>query len=209
VAEHACPLGTLTETLIFLGWSIAMIYLLFGPAYRLSLMGAFTAPLVLLLQMVALFLPEAALPPFFRPNPWVEAHAALSLVAFGAFGLAAISGIMFLVQEGQLKSQRPAPIFHYLPPISVLQVVTLRILCLGLFVLTLSFVVGHHAHLAVAGAKFGLSLLIWLLYLALIVTAKFGLLTGRRFALAVTLTFLLALGLLPVIQYFSTNSPIH
>src|ERR1700686_639856 len=41
-----CPITNLFEVFIFLGWSIALIYVLIGPAYRLSLMGAFPAPLV-------------------------------------------------------------------------------------------------------------------------------------------------------------------
>src|ERR1700720_1457142 len=45
-----CPLTNLFEVFIFVAWSIALIYLLVGPTYRLSLMGAFTAPLVVLLQ---------------------------------------------------------------------------------------------------------------------------------------------------------------
>src|SRR4029453_14846012 len=49
-----CPLTNLFEVLIFLAWSVALIYMLVGPVYRLSLMGAFTAPLVFLLQAFAL-----------------------------------------------------------------------------------------------------------------------------------------------------------
>src|SRR5436189_5901867 len=49
-----CPLTNLFEVFIFLAWSVALIYMLVGPAYRLSLMGAFTAPLVVLIQVFAL-----------------------------------------------------------------------------------------------------------------------------------------------------------
>src|SRR5438132_13547742 len=49
-----CPLTNLFEVFIFLAWSIGLIYMLVGPAYRLSLMGAFTAPVVVLLQGFAL-----------------------------------------------------------------------------------------------------------------------------------------------------------
>jgi len=200
---HACPIGTLPEILIFLGWSIALIYLVIGPTYRLSLMGAFTAPLVLFLQIVAIVLPAEPSRPPHAPNPWVEAHAALSLVAYGAFGLACIAGLMFLVQEDQLKSRRPALIFHYLPPISILSQAILRLLWTGVVLLTLGFAAGWHAHLPIAGAKFWFSLAIWLLYAGLLLGAKAGVLTGRRKAIASAATFLLILILLPVIQHLS------
>ena len=203
--EHSCPIANLSETLIFLAWSIALIYLVIGPTYRISLMGAFTAPLVLLLQIVAVLLPETTHASFFRPNPWVETHAALSLVAYGAFGLACVAGLMFLVQEGQLKSRHPAPIFHHLPPISILSEAILRLLWIGLLGLTISFAAGLLAHLAVAGGKFWFSLLIWLLYAAILSGAKMGALTGRRFAISVLAAFLIALILLPIIQHLSSR----
>ena len=202
-AEHSCPLGSLPETLIFLSWSIALIYLVIGSTYRLSLMGAFTAPLVLLLQIVALLLPGEAHTGFFRPNPWVETHAALSLVAYGAFGLACIAGIMFLIEEGQLKSRRPAPIFHYLPPITVLAEAMKRLLWVGFLLLSLSFAAGMHARLFVSGEKFIFSMLIWVLYALLLAGANKGILSNRRFALLSAGTFLLALALLPLIQHLS------
>src|SRR5437762_12224510 len=52
-----CPLTNLFEVFIFLAWSVALIYMLVGPTYRLSLMGAFTAPLVVLVQGLALIAP--------------------------------------------------------------------------------------------------------------------------------------------------------
>src|SRR5947207_5270277 len=76
VRGHAigrCPITNLFEVFIFLAWSIALVYLAVGPAYRLSLMGAFTAPLVLLIQGFALLapvdIPHLAL---IAVNPWLE-----------------------------------------------------------------------------------------------------------------------------------------
>src|SRR5467141_1274468 len=85
-AVGRCPITNLFEVFIFLAWSIALIYMLIGPAYRLSLMGFFTAPLVFLLQLFALLAP-IDVPHAARvvPNPWLEFHASMSLVAYGAF----------------------------------------------------------------------------------------------------------------------------
>src|ERR1043166_3849929 len=66
-----CPLTNLFEVFIFLAWSIALIYMLIGPAYRLSLMGAFTAPLVFVLQGFALIAPIDVHHPVKVPaNSW-------------------------------------------------------------------------------------------------------------------------------------------
>src|SRR2546423_15555882 len=79
-----CPITNLFEVFIFLAWSLALIYLLIGPAYRLSLMGAFTAPLVLLIQTFALLAPiDVRHPVRLSVNPWLEFHASISMIAYG------------------------------------------------------------------------------------------------------------------------------
>src|SRR5262249_58616778 len=80
-----CPITNLFEVIIFVAWSVALFYMVVGPAYRLSLMGAFTAPLVVLLELFALIAPiEKPRSPRVPPNPWLEVHASMSLVALGA-----------------------------------------------------------------------------------------------------------------------------
>src|SRR4030095_820396 len=111
-----CPITNLFEVFIFLAWSVALIYMLVGPAYRLSLMGAFTAPLVFLLQGFALIAPIDVRHAVKTPaNSWLEFHASISIVAYGAFGLACIAGVMYLVQESQLKTHQLHSIFYHLP----------------------------------------------------------------------------------------------
>src|SRR5215213_2741398 len=119
VRGHAvgrCPITNLFEVFAFLSWSIALIYLLVGPAYRLSLMGAFTAPLISIIQVTALLSPIDAPHKVRAPaNSWLEFHASMSMIAYGAFALAFVAGLMYLVQERQLKSRQIGSIFHHLP----------------------------------------------------------------------------------------------
>jgi ABC-type transport system involved in cytochrome c biogenesis permease subunit len=58
-----CPITNLFEVFVFLAWSIVLTYMVVGPAYRLSLMGAFTAPLVFVIQGFAL-LAKVPMPQF-------------------------------------------------------------------------------------------------------------------------------------------------
>jgi hypothetical protein len=71
-----CPLTNLFEVFIFLSWSVVLLYLVVGPAYRLSLLGAFTSPLVFVFQVFALLAPiDAPAKTKIAPNPWLELHA--------------------------------------------------------------------------------------------------------------------------------------
>src|SRR6267154_1820743 len=128
-----CPLTTLFEVFVFLAWSVAMIYLVIGPAYRLSLMGAFTAPLVFLIQTFALLAPiDIPHPARLPANPWLEFHASMSMIAYGAFALACVAGVMYLVQERQLKTHKIHSVFYYLPPLTNLFSALTRLFCVGI-----------------------------------------------------------------------------
>src|SRR5207237_312121 len=142
-ALGSCPITNLFEVLVFLAWSIALIYVLIGTTYRFSLMGAFTAPLVFLLQVAALLAPidiPRASP--IAPNPWLEFHASISIVAYGAFALACVAGAMYLVQERQLKTHQLHSIFYHLPPLTSLFSALTRLLLLGFALYTAGLISG-------------------------------------------------------------------
>lgn len=200
---RACPLTNLFEVLVFLAWSIVLLYLIVGPAYRLSLMGAFTAPVVLVIQLLALLAPIDRISPRISTNAWVEAHAALSIVASGAFGLGCIAGVMYLVQERQLKSGRVSELLLNLPPITDLGAINTRLVLVGFIILTFAFVAGLAAGIPVSGLKTGSSFGIWAIYGTLLVLSGFRLVAAKRTAASSIAIFLVALAALPGINYLS------
>jgi ABC-type uncharacterized transport system permease subunit len=159
----------LFEVFIFLAWSIALIYMLVGPAYRLSLMGAFTAPLVFLIQAFALIAPiDVRHVSEALANPWLEFHASISIIAYGAFALACIAGVMYLVQERQLKTHHLHSIFYHLPPLSDLFAAITRLLWLGFVLYTLGLVSGFFTGRPLPRVQVVASIGVWLLYAAIL-----------------------------------------
>ena len=199
-----CPLTNLFEFIVFLTWTMVLLYLLIGPAYRLSLLGAFTAPLVFVLQTVALAAPIDTLGAFHPPNFWLEAHAALSVIAYGAFGTASIAGIMYLAQEKQLKTHRLRPIFFEMPPIVHLATTNLRLIGAGFLLLTLGTLAGIAVRTPANALKQTWGMAIWAIYLAILLAHRIG---PRRIALLSVSAFLLALSSLGWINYFA--HPVH
>ena len=172
-AIGGCPLTNLFEVLVFLCWSVALIYLVIGTTYRHSLMGAFTAPMIFCIQTAALVLPIDR-----EPEPaaaaqtaaaggssfWLELHAAVSLMAYGAFALAGIAGIMYLVQERQLKTRNLNSLFYHLPPIRDLGKVNTRLILAGFLLLTAGLLAGFAVGLETAGIKLIAGIGVWVLY---------------------------------------------
>src|SRR5205807_8999800 len=168
-----CPITNLFEVIIFVAWSVALFYLIVGRAYRLSLMGAFTAPLVVFLLRFALFAPSDSLQRGRLPaNPWLEFHASISLVAYGAFALACIAGVMYLVQERQLKTHQLRSVFYHLPPLTDLFAAITRLLWWGFALYTLGLVSGFFVGQPLPYVRMVCAIAVWLLYA--------GILQGRH-----------------------------
>lgn len=207
VRGHAlgrCPITNLFEVFIFLAWSVSLIYLLVGPAYRLSLMGAFTAPLVFGLQTFALLAPidqRHALQ--HSPSPWLEFHASISLIAYGAFALACVAGLMYLVQERQLKRRQLNSMFYHFPPLTDLFAAITRLLWLGFGLLTLGIAAGFFTGQPLPYGKVAWSLGVWLFYAVILLARHLGTMAPRRIATLCVLAFSAALTLLWGITFLS------
>jgi HemX protein len=206
-AEGRCPITNLFEVLVFLAWSIALIYLLIGPTYRLSLMGAFTAPLVFLLQFFALLAPIDQ-PRTVRlvPNAWLEFHASISLMAYGAFALACVAGAMYLVQERQLKTHELRSIFYHLPSLPSLFSAMMRLLWLGFALYTAGLISGFFTGEPLPWTKIILAVAIWIFYGAILQGRYFRWVAPRRMAALCIVAFAAALSLLWSIEFVAHHA---
>lgn len=192
-----CPLTNLFEVFIFLAWSVALIYMLVGPTYRLSLMGAFTAPLVVLLQGFALIAPIDIRHSVQLPaNPSLEFHASVSLIAYGAFALACIAGVMYLVQERQLKTHHLHSIFYHLPPLTDLFAAITRLLWWGFVLYTVGIVSGFFTGRPLPRVQVVAAVGLWLLYAAILQGRHLRRIAPKRVAALCIVGFSAALTLL-------------
>lgn len=206
ILKH-CPITNLFEVFIFLCWSAVMLYLVTGQAYRLSLMGAFTSPLVFVLQLFALLAPidtDVAKRVGIPPNPMLEAHAALSVIAYGAFAVAGVAGGMYLAQERQLKTHHLRTIFFQMPPIADLAVALKRLLLIGFTLLTFGLLAGFVV--GAPGLKVAWGLGVWLIYGVILLAEKWKKVSPRRVALLSVAAFSLTLMTLWGVNFISPKS---
>lgn len=203
-----CPLTNLFEVFVFLAWSVALIYLLVGPTYRLSLMGAFTAPLVFALQTFALLAPiDIPHPARLPANPWLEFHASISMIAYGAFALACVAGVMYLVQERKLKTHQLHSIFYHLPPLTNLFAALTRLLWLGFALYTAGLVSGFFTGGPLPRVKMICAFGVWLFYGAILQGRHLRWFAPRRVAALCVLAFSAAISVLWAINFVSQSRP--
>ncbi len=137
------PVTSLHEAYSFFGWCVVGLYLLFQLRYDLPSIGAFATPIALFLVMGAVATPGEItdLPPALQ-SWWLPVHVILLFVGNGAFALAAVAGLMYLIQERQLKKKKLGALFHRLPNIDVLDEINYRCLTIGFPLLTLGIITG-------------------------------------------------------------------
>jgi ABC-type transport system involved in cytochrome c biogenesis permease subunit len=192
-----CPLTNLFETQAFIAWSAVLFFLLIGPSYQVSFLGAFTAPLVLAICLTALVLPVDVThaEPLAR-SAWVEFHAAIAIVAYGAFALAFVTGAMYLFQERQLKTRRLSSSFLLLPSIEQLDVIHFRLLIMGFAMLTAGMIGGIISYHIVGHwttPKIIWAFSVWVVYGALVLARGLWALRGRKVAVVSMTSFVLML----------------
>jgi ABC-type uncharacterized transport system permease subunit len=208
---HRCPLTNPFETTVFITWAAVLFYLLIGPAYRVSFLGAFTAPVVLAICLVALLgLDDAPGATKVSRSAWVDFHAAIAIVAFGAFALAFVAGAMYLLQERQLKSRKLSSSFLLLPSIEQLDVINFRLIVLGFAMLTVGMVGGMISYRIVGHwtvPKMVWAWVVWLIYAGMLAARQFWSVRGRKAVLASMLAFVFLLVTFWGVSVFGSMHP--
>ena len=194
-----CPVTDLVEILVFVSWSMVIIYLLFGSSYRISLMGVFTSPLVFLICIAAIILPfdeqEALAVAAARREvePWTELHIAISLISYGAFGMACVSGAMFLIQERQVRLGKLETLFYNLPPMQNLAKAVFRLMIFG--VILLAFGIFSAEKIPPSGTQHAIWPLyvIWIIYAFICCLDVFRGVLARRLSQFAVVAFIFSL----------------
>ena len=208
-----CPIHNLYEATKFVAWTMTATYLVFGLWTRLRFLGAFAAPLLFGIGVFVLSLPPDVGSP---GNPefsvgWRTLHVAPFVLSYGAFGMGAVAGLMYLTQERNLKLHKLRALTAFMPPIQRLELVIRALLIAGFVLLTAALVISA-LYLRQQGLSFTAdfkilwALFVWALYLGLLLMRWKFWPGGRRFAWGSIVVFAF---LLLTFWGSSLMSPIH
>lgn len=207
---HACAVAIKTVALVTepgarfsFTWGMSVLaflvvggFLLGGKRYRLPVIGAFVAPLVLAIVVPAHLVPalegrvqvDGVVLPF---------HIAVALSGVAMFALGCGVAVMYLILERQLKEKRLGALFRRLPSLQLLDTLNQKFVVLGFAFLSLTIVTGaFFAHLE-AGPLFALepkqafSFLAWGLVAVVLFLRQTTGWRGRKVALATMASFAL------------------
>lgn len=194
------PITSYHETVSFFAWSIAWSYLLFRWRYTVKNFGTFVSVLTLLLMSMAAVASREILPlvPALQ-SWWLPVHASIALVADGFLALACIGGIMYLLQEREIKRKRFGLFYSRLPSLEALDKLNHHCLSIGFPLMTLGIIAGSIWAKQAWGSywqwdpKETWSLITWFLYAALVHQRFTVGWRGRRAAIMSIVAFLAVL----------------
>lgn len=169
------PILNIAEAFGFFAWALAGVYLVLYAKFRLMVLGAFVSPLAVLLGLLCAFLPAEPITvsPIYR-SLWLTFHLATVFSGYGFFALAFLAGLMYLLQEGQIKAKRTGMIYRRLPSLNILDNLNYYCLTFGFPLMTLGIITGAAYAQATLGKywrwdpKEVWSLILWLVYAALL-----------------------------------------
>ena len=169
------PVTNLHESLSFFAWAITGVYLVFYRRYRIKVLGPFISTLVLILMISAMALPKEILPfaPVLR-SYWLPIHVIFAFLGNAIFALAFCAGIMYVIQEHQVKSKHIGALSRRLPSLEVMDEINYKALTFGFPLLTVGIITGSIWAQYAWGSywswdpKETWSLITWCLYAALL-----------------------------------------
>lgn len=137
------PITSQHEAVVFFAWATTWAYLSFRWRYTVKNFGTFVSILIFCLLLISSFTSRTFSPlvPALQ-SIWLPIHAGVSIIAYGFLSLAFCGGLMYLLQERELKNKKFGYFFSRLPSLDALDQLNSHCVTAGFVFLTLGIVTG-------------------------------------------------------------------
>ena len=134
------PMTNQYEFATCFAWALCLVGLIFIRKYRFPVLGVFAMPVVFLIMGYAAMQSRDIKPlmPALQSG-WLAFHVSTAIIAYGAFGVSAVLGAIFLMR-GRMKEN--GFLDQHIPGENKLDLIGYRSVCLGLLFLTLTIITG-------------------------------------------------------------------
>lgn len=137
------PVTTLPQTFSLFAWAIVGSYLAFQLKFNIRILGTFVSPLAVVFMLLSSAIPGRVIPnsKLFK-SFWLTLHVATMFIGMAIFALAFCAGIMYLLQERQIKSKSFGLLYRRLPSLEVLDSLNYVCLTFGFPLITIGLISG-------------------------------------------------------------------
>ena len=143
IQKRHFPISNLPESLCFFAWCITITFIIASFRYQVSALGAFVLPLVSALVVLSsiVWQEDYSIPPLLRSN-WVYLHSSVAFLAYASFFLTFISGVLYLIQEKELKKKSFRFFYFRLPSLQACDELLRRSMIVGFILMSVTIVTG-------------------------------------------------------------------
>jgi len=207
------PALGLHDAASLLAWVTVLAFLVTYLRTRVDALGLVVHPVAFALALIAGFTSPGTDGPPPLHGALLPVHASLAFVGYAALFVAFAMGVLYLIQERELKSRSPRAFYYVIPSLERCDTFSGRSVAVGFGFLTLAILTGTQVSQAVYGRPFvgdakELSALVaWALYVILLVArwrAGWG---GRRAAVLGIAAFLLVVTVFFYMSAFGSAAP--
>lgn len=203
VQDGHFPVTNAVEAFLFLSTGVMFLALFLDWLRGWPVLVVATLPLALVTSLLALALgltsPAEAPPPPRVSSVWTSLHVVVALASYGAFALAFLSALLYLVAQRSLKHHAASTLLGFMPSLEAMARLNVRAIGVGVILLVAGLVVGYlQARSLYPGQrawrvdpKIILTTLTVVAYAAVLVLSGRPAFKGRRTALASVFSFAL------------------
>jgi ABC-type uncharacterized transport system permease subunit len=137
------PMASIFEVLTVIALAITLVYLAVETQQKNKFTGIFILPVIFVFQLISSIgiAPTEEIHPILR-DYWFGLHTGTVALAYAAFLLSAVYGVMYLLLYQALRNKRFGLIFERLPSLDVLVRMTMGATLVGFIFLTLALAFG-------------------------------------------------------------------
>jgi cytochrome c-type biogenesis protein CcsB len=173
----------------FLAWTIVLAFLATYVRTRVDALGLAAYPVAFALVLVANLTPVSVSQSPMLRSLFLPVHVTMVFLGYGALFVAFAMGLLYLIQERELKSRSPHTFYYLLPSLERCDTIGARSVAVGFGFLTLAILTGALWNHAMRGyywswdAKESSAVIAWTIYVALLLARRRTGWGGRQAAL--------------------------
>jgi ABC-type uncharacterized transport system permease subunit len=179
----------LHDSASLLAWTMVLVFLVIYTRSRLEALGLAVYPMAFGLVLLANLTPIAPVGDPVLKGLFLPIHTTLAFFGYAALFVAFAGGLLYLIQERELKARTPRTFYYLIPSLETCDTLSARAVEAGFALLTLAIITGLLWSHAVHGVYWTSSpkewsaVVAWSLYVVLILARQRTGWGGRRAAL--------------------------
>ena len=185
------------------GWSLGLIFMLLLRKFPIAALGSFVTALATVLAVLALLVANPA--PSLHDGTmgaWIlRTHIGLAFIGVTAFSFATAVSLVYLMQANALKTKKRSSLRRRLPPLDVLDSLSLRSIVVGFPFYTVALLLGSAKAVRDSGRielAYVLACVSWAIYGAVLQARLTAGWRGRRAAVLTTAGFVVTMAVVAI-----------